>query len=307
MKDEVKTSRDMDHSLFMEKLEVFYNKYGHCNVTITNEDKWLWTKVVNIRTAFKNNRLSEEIIDRLNSKGFNWTGQNSDIQWNLFLDKLKKFKDEFGHCNVPQSYNDKWLANKCVSARLAYFGKKGKIENWVVEELNKINFIWKPSTANTGVKRKKSFDYTLFLEKINTYHKSHGHCNVPKNYDDKWLYKVCSQIRRKHKDGKLEEYVVNELNKLEFHFDRVKKNQKINDDSIELFIQYLLAFKLKHGHCLVPYRYESGDFRLGYWVNRLRTMYKNGKLPQSVIENLNKVKFEWKGYRLPYAINKDDF
>ena len=71
------------------------------------------------------------------SKGF------CDLKWNSMLQKLKDYKQENGHCNVPRSKGKlgkwvklgQWVENQRSRA--------GKLSKERIDALNKIGFVWK--------------------------------------------------------------------------------------------------------------------------------------------------------------------
>jgi pyocin large subunit-like protein len=40
----------------------------------------------------------------LNELGFIWSAHN--IAWDEYLQELQKFKERYGHCNVPKNYTE---------------------------------------------------------------------------------------------------------------------------------------------------------------------------------------------------------
>jgi hypothetical protein len=55
--------------------------------------------------------------------------------------------------------------------------------------------------------------------------------------------------------------------------------------------KHLVAFKEKHGHCLVVQGVEFNDYNLGSWVNSQR--YNKEQLTPERLDRLNALGFVW--------------
>jgi len=189
-----------------------------------------------------------------------------------FIKKLGLFKQKYGHSNVPQKYRDKWLSKKVSMTRYAY--KKGLLEQSQIDELNTLGFIWDTS----------EYKYNAFIEKLEAFYLLHGHCIVPKSYNDKWFFGKYKTIKQTYKKGTLPQWVTNKLISLNFNFET---KPLFNPKNLEL----LETFMLEHGHCNVPYNYH--DKGLYIKVNSIRKSYRKGTLPQWVIDKLEQMDFKW--------------
>jgi len=84
------------------KLVEFKKEYGHYSVS-KKIDSQLGYWVNNQRACKKEGRISEERFKKLESIGFDWNpgcGGNVGIPWEESFEKLRRFKEEFGDCNV---------------------------------------------------------------------------------------------------------------------------------------------------------------------------------------------------------------
>ena len=118
-----------------EVLLKFKTSKGHTNVP-ANYAKCpaLGSYVRNARMIYRqeqegqdgHRRMDREEKASLNAMGFEWTLQNKKKrEYFENLNALKKFKAEFGHCNVPELYEgDRELAQWCVEQREALRGKR---------------------------------------------------------------------------------------------------------------------------------------------------------------------------------------
>jgi hypothetical protein len=134
------------------------------------------------------------------------------------------------------------------------------------------------------------------FEELESFKKAHGHCNVPFDYQPNpalghWVLAT----RQRKKQGKLDQAKVRCLNALGFSWaPRETWDQHIHD---------LKAFKKKHGHCNVPWRYPLNPV-LGWWVNGIRQRKRRGKLAEDRILLLNTLGFCWamkpRGVQVPW-------
>jgi hypothetical protein len=65
----------------------------------------------------------------------------------------------------------------------------------------------------------------------------------------------------------------------------------LRDDGFEKGFAAVLAFKAREGHCNVPQRHIEQGFRLGMWVNGLRT--NKHKLSDERKRRLDEIGFIW--------------
>jgi len=110
-----------------QKLKDFHERNGHCKVPL-KLDRQLNSWVDAQRQANKQGRLSEERIKKLESLGVQWIVKS----WESKFKKLKEFKENHGHCNVPL-HSEKQLYRWVVDQRRAH--KRGKLS---VERIRKL-------------------------------------------------------------------------------------------------------------------------------------------------------------------------
>jgi hypothetical protein len=100
-----------------DQLVKYKEKHGNCVVPKDYHDKkfWFW-----VGTQRRLKFPIKERIDLLNKIEYGWG--NDDI-WNIKFEMLKKFKEKFGHCNVPVGYSSEgiglysWLQHQRISSK----------------------------------------------------------------------------------------------------------------------------------------------------------------------------------------------
>lgn len=93
------------------ELLAFRAREGHCRVPLDSKSalgRWvanLRTQKSNLRKGYHSLDLNNERLAVLDSVGFVWDLQqfDSDARWKRQFEELLAFKNEHGHCNVPQS------------------------------------------------------------------------------------------------------------------------------------------------------------------------------------------------------------
>lgn len=129
------------------------------------------------------------------------------FSWGEMFGKLKEYKTEFGHCNVPKRDGPlgSWVANQRTKFR------ENELDQDKVELLNSIGFVWQVRMARKFKKTVKNgtagritvhdvcFDDTL--EKLKKFKQVHGHCSVPQRYEEdiqlgRWVKNKRSQRRK---------------------------------------------------------------------------------------------------------------
>ena len=191
--------RSWDESF--ELLQAFKEEYGHCRVPVSAEYRGikLGVWVAKQRGAQKKGKLSEEQVARLSEIGFTWILSESRRSWDESFELLKAYKEEHGHCRVPQSAEYRWvkLGGWVTNQRKAH--KAGKLSEERVTQLNGIEFTW--------VTRESPRPGDEWFELLKAYKEEHGHCRVPKRaeYGGLKLGGWVDRQRTSQKSGKLSE------------------------------------------------------------------------------------------------------
>ena len=191
--------------------------------------------------------------------------ENLYVTWDVWLGKLKEFKERFGHCHIRCDWaEDRGLARWVVAQRIRR--KKGLLNDEQIQDLDRVGFIWDVKGTN----------WMKWYETLERYTRQHGNPHVPRMYSDRKLAKwVWIQRHRKGGDykpnGKLDLMSAEQtalLNKLGFRWE-------FSDYLWDEFFNELKAFKEKHGHCSVS---PKKGRELAAWVYRQRQRHARGEL-----------------------------
>ncbi|WP_080121412.1 DEAD/DEAH box helicase [Chlamydia suis] len=258
---------------FLE-LQRFQEEYGHCKVPSgypQNPQLAVWVSTQ--RYAFKEGKLSEDKIARLEEIGFVWDILEESWEENFL--ELQRFQEEHGHCKVPSGYpQNPQLAVWVSTQRYAF--KEGKLSEDKIARLEEIGFVWDIL--------EESWEEN-FLE-LQRFQEEHGHCKVPSGYPQNPQLAVwVSTQRYAFKEGKLSEDKIARLEEIGFVWD-------VFEESWEKNFLELQRFQEEHGHCKVPSGYPQNP-QLAVWVKNQRNDFKKGKLSEDRIARLEELGFVW--------------
>lgn len=258
-----------------QELVDYQIEYGNCDVPSSYPRLGRW--VGKQRTNHKNNKLSEDRITRLNKLGFAW--DKLEAQWETQYQKLVKYKQETGNCNVPAKYSrDASLGTWAGKQRTA--NKEGSLSQDKIKKLEDLSFNWVVRRGHQNTKWETRY------QELVKYRKKHGHCNVPHLYArNPSLGKWVAYQRRLYRDNRLSENKKEKLNKLGFAWSPF-------DIQWEEHCQELIDYKRQYGNCIVPLDYPENP-ALATWVHLQRQEHRRGKLNRDRTGRLNKLGFVW--------------
>lgn len=149
-----------------------------------------------------------------------------------------------------------------------------------------------------------SVDFERGMARLSTYAREHGHAN-PKA-DDVWLeWKVglwVSALRIKYRAGKLTDEQVAAAEAIGVRFvppyrdPKPKPTTRAERRESELLrrLEWLEDYFREHGHINVPQIHGISTWPgAGRWIARLRSQYREEKLPQSVVVKAERMKIVW--------------
>ena len=255
------------------QLVQYRTEHGDCDVSPRRGKLGTWVR--HQRAAYKDGKLSQDRVDRLNSIGFKWALKEAapTVPWETRFKELVRYKAEHGDCEVPTKQGK--LGNWVSKQRTAYTA--GSLVQDRIDRLNSIGFKW---ALQEAVPWETRFDELV------RYKTKHGDCNVPASQGKlgAWVNKQ----RTAYNDGKIEQSRIDRLSSIGFKW-ALKKKRGGPNVPWETRFNELVRYKAKHGDCNVPV--ESG--KLGTWVDTQQTAYKRDKLLQDRIDRLNSIGFDW--------------
>jgi len=162
---------------YYEELKQFQALQGHCYVPYDWDEDVQFAQWVSRQRVRKNKgKLSPERTAKLEEIGFLWSaveGGAFKLRWEEKYEDLKKYKEEYGDCNVPYRWPDNpQLANWVFRQR--EHRKAGKLSEEREAKLTELSFVW---GLNSAVSKHHRWDMR-FAELVE-YKSQFGHCCVP--------------------------------------------------------------------------------------------------------------------------------
>jgi superfamily II DNA or RNA helicase len=265
---------------FSEKLVIlnaYFIKNGHTKIVKDEEFNGinLTSIVATIRSAYKNNTLSQDKIDKLNSIDFVFNADKRvsfDDQYKL----LVEYFNENGHTNLK---NIELYKGEKLGFFVAFTRNKmqeGKLTNEQIAKLDAVNFTYSRDRFSDADK----------IKMLKEYVNEHGHCNVPvlEEYKEKPIGRYVQRFKRNFRDDKLNIVLTKELIDIGFDFGKSKIKMP---DKIKLLEKYFV----EHGHTNISAIEKYKDQNIGYIAQGLRKQSKAGKLSEALIHSLEKINF----------------
>lgn len=195
--------------------------------------------------------------------------------WEERFGELKAFKERFGHCRVPEG----WEENKQFATWVAVQRtrrKQNKLSQDRIARLDSIEFVWAPHTLA----------WDEMFGRLSAYKQIFGHTNVPATWiEDAELGAWVSMQRRLHKKSHLSKTRVEKLDEIGFLWDPLAARWE------EMF-SALQDYKHALGHCDVPMAWAENR-QLANWVRVQREMKRLGKISKDRSTRLNQLGFKW--------------
>jgi len=256
------------------ELKKYKERFGHCNVPAAwPENPQLGSWVVTQRVWQKKGWLSADRKTPLDALGFVWAP--IDDAWEKMFAELKRYRDEHGHCNVP----DRWaeypkLGSWVVTQRM--FKNKGKLASACKARLDALGFVWAPIDDA----------WEKMFAELMRYRDKHSHCNIPQDWAGNPQLGIWVGVQRaREKRGALSLDRKARLTALGFVWAPI-------DDAWEKMFAELKRYRDEHGHCNVPQKWPENP-QLAKWVSHRRGFKKTGKLSSAHKQRLDELEFDW--------------
>jgi hypothetical protein len=189
-------------------VKAFRDEHGHCNVPKRQGSLGRWVEVQ--RRFYRNGSLRPDRKELLDEIGFVWiivantellAAAKDSKYWLEQYERLKAFRNENGHCNVP-SLSEGSLGLWVITQRHTY--KKGSMRQERKELLEKIGFAF-----NLHEER-----WRQNFKELKRFQIENGHCRVP--LKETPLRTWADAQRTAFKKGRMRTYRVEQLEKIDF-------------------------------------------------------------------------------------------
>ncbi len=207
------------------------------------------------------------------------------FSWDEWYGQLKTFKTANGHCIVRRADKPNRQLNAWVQTQ-RNFRRSGRLSEERIQRLDLLGFHWgaKEIFEQSTAKR-----WSVRLKALEAYRARFGDCDVPSNWpENQALSFWVSNIRTRRRRSKLSESQIASLDSLGFTWNK-------KDDADEVWadrLQQLAGYKVRFDDCNVSANWEENP-SLGVWVNNIRALRKQGRLPAERISALDAIGFVW--------------
>lgn len=198
------------------ELYQFKRENGHCNASQKSEEnselaRWVGRQ----RNTYKKGLLTHERISRLEQLGLTWNVINDT--WESLYKELVAFKNDVGHCNVPQFFPTNPKLGVWVARQRDHY-RQGKLLAERIDKFQKLGFCWDPYNAV----REEMF------KALRDFKKENGHCNIPVRYQKNMkLGRWIERQRQSYKSGKLSKEHKERFEKLGFVWNPMPRKDSV--------------------------------------------------------------------------------
>jgi len=287
------------------ELVAFQKKHGHLRVTLKNQSSagmMHWRD--NQRIRFRNGVMPPSQKAKLESVGFEWENparlspsmevHNVEL-WESMFAKLLAYREEHGHCQVPNSKQADAMLAKWVQ-RQRHHHKNNTIQPERRQRLEEIGFDWKSDKLHFASGWERRFAELL------AFRERHGHLRVTKSNElsrgmSHWL----DNQRLRRRGGTMKPEQKSKLDEIGFEWERQgTHNPALDEHHVAhwngMFAR-LEAFKETQGHFHVPKGWRE-DPALARWLQNQRRNYRKGSgvgglLPERLVR-LDALGTEWR-------------
>ena len=177
-KEGMEKLQDKNWRKMFGELKAFHKTHGHSRVP-SHSKKYPRLSSWVLRQRSKKKTLEKWKLEKLDQVDFQWS---EDIRkekrknWIFMYSKLKKFKAEKGHCNVPSFFEEDEKLGRWVETQRIY---RKKMEQWKIDMLEKIGFKWSEDIQESKKKR-----WYRMYDKLAAFYKTYGHSRVPEYWEE---------------------------------------------------------------------------------------------------------------------------
>ena len=290
------TDIELHISGWMDKYKMLADfKAKNGNIDIHSSNEVLYRFLLLQKKKYYYNKLEENKISLLEKLDIKWdyTGNKNESQWHSRLDEIRENVSINGYLNVPRSQTSlyKFLSkqkNLYLKGEMSEEKAKDLIDaGFRLDKLDVNKYLEQKLIIKSENKANNKIDvWDIRYDELIDFKEEFGHCNVPRNYNNKSLAEWV-HTQRKNK-SKLSLYKKEKLLAIGFEFDLAKQTlSKQWDIMFEKLIEYKKRFK----NCNVSSRYE--DKKLANWVSTQRKAFKANKLSSDRYDRLVEIGFEF--------------
>ncbi|MBE2179952.1 MAG: Helicase associated domain protein [Chthoniobacterales bacterium] len=285
----------------------FKERFGHTRVNVQwAENGLLGRWVVRQRHQHKKGKLSDALVERLNSIGFEWDGRTAasradekttdpDKQWRVAFDRFRAYAAAHGAAAVYVVDEDTKKLNRwMLTQRQAK--KRGELSETRINALNEIGFVWQRNARRIGMPSQLipvdetpiTRTWDEMLSELVDFFKLHGHCNVPADWTPQpQLARWVAIQRRAKKQNQLTPEQVSRMEEIGFAW-------STHDGAWDaMFAKLVEHMRPMHNG---KRREAPASDELKRWMLTQRQSKKRGDLEPEREKRLTGIGFEWEPF-----------
>lgn len=260
----------------------YYRKHNSINIYIGEKidgitlGSWIENQIM----LYNNKQLSRDKIERLELLEIEWSKK---YNWDEMYSLAKHYYELYKNLNVPINYKKsganlgKWISLQ----RCAY--NNGILELSKINELNKIGMLWVKESKNSSWNNL----YLVALNYYNQYHNLELKRNIIVSGVNLKLW-LSDQYRR----YQLGETTNSESSKLEkIGFKKIKP--QVVEDDWNKYYECAKEYYMENKDLKVPRNYTISNIKLGTWIYKMRSFYKEKRLMPIKIHKLETISMSW--------------
>lgn len=248
--------------------------------------------------------MATDRIEELNKIGFVWKIEYDDADsslhqrhWDEMLDKLARFKHEYGHVQVANSFNNEQgyedLGQWVHVQRALHHTHDKSLTAKRKKKLDDIGFWWGKNDENDeqGDRYQIGLDerWNGMFDKLKAYQQNHGDLLVHTNRNDNGNLGGWVHLQRiLYNRGCLRADRIQKLEDIGFPW--VARELRIEQQWMTMY-EKLLDFLEETGSCRVPSTFH--DKKLARWVCKQRKEFKEEVMSDERKDLLNAIDFTW--------------
>jgi hypothetical protein len=89
----------------------------------------------------QNQPIIKDRAKKLDEIGFQWRVREGNV-WEDMFEKLTAFRDQYGHCNVPQRWDEDRELGRWVNTQRIHFRRGDIADVNRIKRLEAIGFVW---------------------------------------------------------------------------------------------------------------------------------------------------------------------
>ena len=263
------------------RLAQFHDTFGHTRVTgtfVTDDGFALGAWAATVRNNWRSGRLSSDRVEALEKIGF--APDARAAMWEHQFAVAETFYREHGHLEPPQGYRSKdvslgpWLSQQRRARGDGSLGPEREAR------LNAIGMVWQI---------KYTFDERLV--QIQDYYAVHN--RLPTQTSDPALGSALSKMRAAHKNGQLEQHLVDALDAMGIVWDTAA----VIEESFERHLAAAARYHSRYGHLDVrpsdTLHSDDAQIDLAGWIKYRRADRSRGALADTEIAALDALDMIW--------------